>query len=162
MIDQSTVFYKTEKGLEELSTRRYKVKQSSRFLLIMINGQNSVADIMKNCRGHFNSEEALLELYKDDYIGVLSGGLILDPDTASESVVKSELIRIAEHLLPRNSKRVVSHFYRAPNSYNDLKGAIDASTNLLKDELTQDKSEQFKRVLSQVLKRHYSYSGEPR
>lgn len=62
------VFDKTDKGREELSTRKYKLSPRMRWLLRLIDGRHSVDEILKTAGGAGLCEQHVIELLEGDFI----------------------------------------------------------------------------------------------
>lgn len=70
----SYVYDKTDKGREEIATRKYHVAPKLRTLLVMIDGRHSLGDLLKNVAGIGLTEESVNELLDQQYITLVSGG----------------------------------------------------------------------------------------
>jgi hypothetical protein len=70
----SYVYDKTDKGREEIATRKYHVAPKLRTLLVMIDGRHSLGDLLKNVAGMGLTEESVNELLEHQYITLVSGG----------------------------------------------------------------------------------------
>ncbi len=68
------VLSKTAKGLEELETRRYKLDQRSRTLLIVVNGKASAAELLKKFESMANATKMLEQLVANGYVAEGPGG----------------------------------------------------------------------------------------
>jgi hypothetical protein len=70
----SYVYDKTEKGREEIATRKYHVAPKLRTLLVMIDGRHSLGELLKNVAGMGLTEDNVNELLDQQYITLVSGG----------------------------------------------------------------------------------------
>jgi hypothetical protein len=70
----SYVYDKTDKGREEIATRKYHVAPKLRTLLVMIDGRHSLGELLKNVAGMGLTEESVNELLDQQYITLVSGG----------------------------------------------------------------------------------------
>lgn len=70
----SYIYDKTDKGREEIATRKYHVAPKLRTLLVMIDGRHSLGDLLKNVSGMGLTEENINELLDQQYITLVSGG----------------------------------------------------------------------------------------
>jgi hypothetical protein len=70
----SYIYDKTDKGREEIATRKYHVAPKLRTLLVMIDGRHSLGDLLKNVAGMGLTEENITELLDQQYITLVSGG----------------------------------------------------------------------------------------
>ena len=62
------VFDKTDKGREEIATRKYKVAPRLRTLLVMIDGRRPLAELMRNFAALGVTEDAFTDLLEQDLI----------------------------------------------------------------------------------------------
>jgi hypothetical protein len=62
------IFDKTDKGREEISTRKYKLASRLRTLLLIIDGKKSTAELMQNVGGLGLDEQSLVDLVEGDFI----------------------------------------------------------------------------------------------
>jgi hypothetical protein len=70
----SYVYDKTDKGREEIATRKYHVAPKLRTLLVMIDGRHSLGELLKNVAGMGLTEESVNELLEQQYITLVSAG----------------------------------------------------------------------------------------
>jgi len=62
------VFDKTEKGREEIATRKYHLSPRVRSLLVMIDGKQSADELLKKVAGIGLNEQAIVDLLQDGFI----------------------------------------------------------------------------------------------
>lgn len=70
----SWIYDKTDKGREEIATRKYQVPPKLRTLLVMIDGRRSLESLLNNFAGLGLSAENVDELLRQEYITLVSGG----------------------------------------------------------------------------------------
>jgi hypothetical protein len=68
------IYDKTDKGREEIATRKYHVAAKLRTLLVMIDGRQPLGSLMKNLGPLGLSEEHVDLLLGEDYIVLVGGG----------------------------------------------------------------------------------------
>jgi hypothetical protein len=68
------IYDKTDKGREEIATRRYQVPPKLRTLLVMIDGRHSLDSLLKNFAALGLSVDDVDELLNQEYITLVSGG----------------------------------------------------------------------------------------
>lgn len=68
------VYDKTDKGREEIATRKYHLSSRLRTLLVMIDGRLGLDALLKNFAGIGVTEENFNELVQEGYISLISGG----------------------------------------------------------------------------------------
>ena len=66
----TTIYDKTEKGREELSTRKYQLAPRSRSLLVLIDGKQTVADLLKKIAGLGLNQQSIQDLFDQEFIAV--------------------------------------------------------------------------------------------
>ncbi|MFZ6639097.1 hypothetical protein ACO0LL_05105 [Undibacterium sp. TC4M20W] len=87
----ASIYDKTEKGREEITTRKYQLASRLRTLLVMIDGKQSAADIMKKVAALGLTEQNLQELLEQEFIIEIAvqtetSPNITDTSPASESI----------------------------------------------------------------------------
>lgn len=65
------IFDKTQKGREEIATRKYGLAQRLRALLVMIDGQHSSTDLLEKVSGLGLDEYSIQELLYNGYIHII-------------------------------------------------------------------------------------------
>lgn len=65
------IFDKSQKGREEIATRKHGLAQRLRALLVMIDGQRSSADLLEKVSGLGLDEHSIQELLDNGYIHVI-------------------------------------------------------------------------------------------
>ncbi len=73
------VYDKTDKGREEISTRKHQLASRLRTLLVMIDGRHTLDDLLRNFGGVGVSGDSIKELLQEGYIFLASGA---EPDLA--------------------------------------------------------------------------------
>lgn len=76
----SYVYDKTEKGREEIATRKYHVPAKLRTLLLLIDGRHSLDELLTKVSPIGLSEESVHELLEQQYIVLVSGGPAANED----------------------------------------------------------------------------------
>ncbi|RSZ55523.1 hypothetical protein HF313_04315 [Massilia atriviolacea] len=74
------VYDKTDKGREEISTRKHQLASRLRTLLVMIDGRHSLDDLLRNFAGVGVTEDSVKELLHEGYIYLASGS---EPEPAA-------------------------------------------------------------------------------
>lgn len=65
------VYDKTDKGREEIATRKYQIPPRLRSLLVMIDGRRSLDSLLSNFSAIGVTEEGIQELLREEYIAVV-------------------------------------------------------------------------------------------
>lgn len=101
------IYDKTDKGREEIATRKYHVPAKLRALLVMIDGHRPLEVLMKNFGPLGLSEDNVTELLKDEYIVLIDNG---EPEPAPESAAhKPPLTARARQLARREASARLHH-----------------------------------------------------
>jgi len=67
------IFDKSQKGREEIATRKYGLAQRLRALLVLIDGRRSSADLLEKVSGLGLDARSIQELLDNGYIQVIDG-----------------------------------------------------------------------------------------
>lgn len=89
-MDRQGIYIKTEKGLEEMKSRKYKLPQAMRSLLIMIDGAMSVGAFLDTGKALGNVEAMLTELEQQGFIKKTEKKPVAPAGTAPGAVVDKE------------------------------------------------------------------------
>jgi hypothetical protein len=82
------IYDKTDKGREEIATRKYQLRSKLRTLLVMIDGRHSLGALLNDFAVLGMSEEHIGELLGQGYIALIKGGPALEqpaPAAANEA-----------------------------------------------------------------------------
>ena len=90
-----SILAKTEKGAEEIATRKYKLDAKLRTLLIMVNGTTSVAQLAQKFAG-MDIQPQLAQLERDGYVKEGAGAAA---STADIKKVRMEVSRALTDIL---------------------------------------------------------------
>jgi hypothetical protein len=74
MAMHSFIYDKTDKGREEIATRKYQVPAKLRTLLVLIDGRHTLEWLLKNVAGLGLNEANVDQLLQQEYITLVSGG----------------------------------------------------------------------------------------
>jgi hypothetical protein len=70
----TSIYNKTDKGREEIATRKYRVAPRLRTLLVMIDGRQPLGSLLTNFAALGLNHDCVTELVEQDYIRLVSGG----------------------------------------------------------------------------------------
>ncbi|MEO7030857.1 MAG: hypothetical protein ABI351_05860 [Herbaspirillum sp.] len=103
----TTIFDKTDKGREEIATRKYHLASRLRTLLVLIDGKNSGDDLLKKLAGMGLDETSVAELQRDGFIHETGTGNV---QTSSAPAAANDA---ASNPLPpgQNQFEAIYHFY---------------------------------------------------
>lgn len=101
------IYDKTDKGREEIATRKYHVPAKLRALLVMIDGHRPLETLMKNFGPLGLTPENVTELLNDQYIALIDNG---EPEPAPEGAAhKPPLTARARQLARREASARLHH-----------------------------------------------------
>ena len=126
----ASIYDKTEKGREEITTRKYQLASRLRTLLVMIDGKQTATDIMKKVAALGLTEQNLQELLEQEFIIEIAvqaetSPTITDSSPASESIATTTDIaaKSPEPVAPEMTD--AERFQALYNFYNEtIKSAI--------------------------------------
>lgn len=132
---QSTwVLQKTSKGHEELQSRTYHLSPSLRGLLILANGQRSIAELLTTSRDAVRSEEAVSQLLRDGFVQADAPGATLaaaatpavEPTTLeTQHSPKDRLLKLVNDMFGIQPK-LAQKLTASGDSTQELEAAIQA------------------------------------
>lgn len=106
----SPVFDKTEKGREEISTRKYQLPPRLRTLLVLIDGKQSTGELLQKVGGLGLNEQSIVELQENGFIAPVALPLITT--VAKPQADAQETVAVAAVLAPGQSQfQAIYQFY---------------------------------------------------
>ena len=101
------IYDKTDKGREEIATRKYHVPAKLRALLVMIDGHRALEVLMKNFGPLGLSQDNVTELLADEFIALIDNG---EPEaSAEEAVHKSAPVSARARMVARRMASAHAH-----------------------------------------------------
>jgi hypothetical protein len=100
------IYDKTDKGREEIATRKYHIPAKLRSLLVMIDGHRSLEVLMKNFGPLGLTAENVSDLLKDEYIFLADAGI--EPVTEQEQA-KAHGLSARARMAARRESSARSH-----------------------------------------------------
>lgn len=135
-MDPESVLSKTAKGREEIETRKHKLDQRQRMLLITVNGKLTAAELVAQFSKSGDATPLLDQLLRDGFIAQL-----LDP-AATLQQAKRELVGIiAEALGPGGDDIAIK--IEAAKSVEDLRAYLESRRAMLDNALGKVRSPAF-------------------
>jgi hypothetical protein len=144
-MDLKRIYQKTDKGEEELRTRKYNLPQTLRQILIVVDGKSSIAKILEKAAGFPNVGQSLEEL--------AAQGFIQPDETITFSGIKDELISIARQTLGADAEKVIAKIKDAPNSKEGLEATMNSCKKYVKLVIDESKAEELIRKCSEIMSR---------
>jgi hypothetical protein len=143
-MNPNTVYKKTEKGTEEINTRKYGLSQELRRVLIFVDGTSSVSKILAKAAGFPNIEQHLNELKRQ---GFVHG----DEAAVTVSDIKAELIATAQQILGSDAEKIVSKLREAHDSKDGLEDTVSNCKRLVRLVIDEKKAEELMSRCSEIL-----------
>lgn len=109
----TTIFDKTDKGREEISTRKYQLAPRMRTLLVLVDGKQTKDELLKKVTGIGLTEESLDDLISNGFIQAVNVAETFAPAPV-EVATKEEPPKVAaNNVLPegQNQFQAIYHFY---------------------------------------------------
>jgi len=116
-MDPKKIYQKTEKGEDELRTRKYNIPQNLRQVLIFVDGKSNIAKVLEKAAGFPNVGLSLEEL-------AVQGFIQLD-ETITFAGIKDELIATARQTLGADAEKVIAKIKDAPETKEGLQSTMD-------------------------------------
>jgi len=140
---QDDIFAKTEKGREEIQTRRYKLSPPLRTLLIMMDGRTKAGEILKQVAQLGITPNAIDRLQKDGFIAIEKSAPSVRTEASQQGVeakIESEQERffLAQRFMNEsavNASGLRSFMFtlklEKSGSLNDLRDLLSDYVNLI-------------------------------
>lgn len=144
-MDPKKVYKKTEKGEEELRTRKCGLPQNLRQVLIFVDGKSNITKILEKAAGFPNVGQALEELS-------LQGFIHLD-EAVTLAGIKEELIDIAQLTLGSDAEKVIAKIKDAPDTKEGLQKTMDNCKKFVKLVIDEKKADELILKCSEVMSR---------
>ncbi len=142
-MNPNTVYKRSEKGEEEIRSRKYGIEQHLRQVLIFVDGKASIAKLLdKGCGG--SSIVPCLET-------LASQGFVLVDQVATISCVKGALIAAARQILGYDAEKIVSKIEDAPDTQEGLEATVRNCRKLARFTIDEKKSDDLQRTCSEIL-----------
>jgi hypothetical protein len=142
-MDKTIVFGKTEKGEEEINTRKHGLPLPSRRVLILVDGRSDVSRLIEKGEGLPDIIETLGVLEKD--------GFIAPSLSVSRNNVKAEIISTVKQTLGTDADKVVKKIEKSSDSKEALTATIEDCKKLVKLTIDEKKAEEIGRKCGAII-----------
>src|SRR5262245_24797786 len=139
-MDQNTVLSKSAKGREEVETRKYKLDQRTRSVLITVNGKLTVAQL-KSQLGMADLDALLEKLLREDFVqaaGDAGAGASTATGTSAEKV-RGELARLISASLGPEGDNIAIKI-EGTKTIEELRAYLESRRSLLDSAMGKDKA----------------------
>ena len=143
-MNPNTVYKKTDKGTEEINTRKYGLSQELRRVLIFVDGISNVSKILAKAAGFPNIEQHLDALARQGFVHA-------DEAVVSVSDIKAELIATAQQILGSDGDKIVSKLREAHDSKDGLEDTVNNCKRLVRLVIDEKKAEELMSRCSEIL-----------
>lgn len=134
-MDQKLVLEKTEKGIEELETRKHRMSPALRMVLILIDGHSDIAGLKHKAPGLKDLEKYLEDLLRGSYVHMQSESAANSPapravsESSAESaatMAKWQVIDMVRDVVGREyGERATVRFMDIDDTAVAVRGALD-------------------------------------
>ena len=155
-MDHNLVFNKTEKGKEEIATKKWGLSINLRRILILVDGKSDVAKLLGKGSVFKDIETSLEELSKDGYIdvaghssaaGSTDNSTSATPQTVSidnSGTPKQQLMDLAVTVLgEKDSGKIVDKLHASADNKEDRLTAAKNCTKIIKLTIDEAKAKSF-------------------
>lgn len=156
-MDKRVVFTKTQKGKDEIETRRYHLPAKLRMALILVDGKSNVALLVEKT-GHSDLIQTLEELTQLGFIQPVSSGAgpAAMPAAAKpqdSALLKAELIRISRDILGTQADKIVKKIEDSPDTKEALGATLKNCIELVRLIVDEKKSKALGIKYTEILNR---------
>jgi hypothetical protein len=128
-MDQNLVFFRTEKGRQEIATRSHHLPHRLRAALILVNDVSSVRELQHKAGGLFKLDEMLEQLALEGYIAVRDerwapAGAEEAAASPSPREMKARLIDLAVLTFGKDATLLVNRLKDAPDDAQTLQQVV--------------------------------------
>jgi hypothetical protein len=152
------VLAKTEKGLQEIQHRGAALTAAARRVLILVDGQRSVADLVHELAHHADVAVLLDQLQVLGLVRPIGNPGAAVPAVPTENAADSQreaLAQMAETLLGNaRGAKVLAKLRSAPDAQPDLSAAVDACVRLIRLTIDERLADNFKSQAALILRRN--------
>ena len=156
-MDKRAVFTKTQKGKDEIETRRYHLPAKLRMALILVDGKSNVALLVEKT-GHPDLIQTLEELTQLGFIQPVSSGASPSAMPAAakpqdSALLKAELIRISRDILGTQADKIVKKIEESPDTKEALGATLKNCIELVRLIVDEKKSKALGIKYTEILNR---------
>ena len=114
------IYDKTEKGREEIATRKYHLAAKLRALLVMIDGRRPLEVLMKNFGALGLSQENVTELLGEGYISLVDAG---EPEATPEPLATTPRAAVSARARMVARRAASAHAHHEQHEHHEHDGA---------------------------------------
>lgn len=153
-MDQSLVFHKSSKGLEEIETRKHRLSPALRMVLILVDGKSDVIGIQKKAPGLSQLKEYLQSLQDQGFIdtGAEAEAEVAHSQVAAITQAKWSIVEVVREAVgPELEARATARFMEVDDTVEALSSALDECYEYVSLTAGADKAEIIKQTGEQIL-----------
>ncbi|MDH5191562.1 MAG: hypothetical protein OEW89_09975 [Gammaproteobacteria bacterium] len=153
-MEHNLVYNKTEKGKDEIVTKKWGLNLNLRRILILVDGKKDVASLLSKGSVFKDIESSLEELSRDGYIEIAGKSDSTGSSESSPSInlqssagsddPKQQLIDLAINILgEKDSGKIVEKLYASASNKDDLLTTAKNCSKIIKLTIDEDKAKTF-------------------
>jgi hypothetical protein len=143
-MNPNTIYKKTEKGTEEINTRKYGLSQELRRVLIFVDGTSNVSKILAKAAGFPNIEQHLDTLARQGFVHA-------EEAVVTVSDIKAELIAVAQQILGSDAEKIVNKLRESHDSKDALQDTVSNCKRMVRLVIDEKKAEELMSRCSEIL-----------
>lgn len=144
-MDVKRIYQKTDKGEEELRTRKFGLPQNLRQILIFVDGKSNITKVLEKAAGFPSVVQSLEQLAAQGFIQI--------DDTVNFAGIKDELIATAQQTLGADAEKVIAKIKDAPETKEGLQATMDNCKKYVKLVIDEKKAEELILKCSEIMSR---------
>lgn len=154
-MDSSIVLHKTEKGIVEIKTRRYKLASKYRLILILVDGKSDVAVMRNKISKLPNLDKYLVALLKAGFISIGDEKSTTTTNLTKQSVIaKSQMIEAVTSVLGNKfAEPINERFIYAADTPEEMKTALLKCCNYVALTINENKAEAIREMGEKIIAR---------
>ena len=161
-MDSNIVLHKTRKGLDEVKTRRHKLANKGRLILLLVDGNSTVEVLRKKIRAMPDLDKYLVALLKAGFIGITDDEQPVATETSAESAsAKGAMIEAITSVLGRKiADPMNGRFIYGADTPEQMQAALQQCCQYVALTLDEDKAQNIKKMGEKIIADWSTYAEE--
>ncbi|MGW8322142.1 MAG: hypothetical protein ACWGSD_11375 [Thermodesulfobacteriota bacterium] len=160
-MDAGTVFSRTPKGEEEVTSRKYGLPMAVRRVLILVDGKSPLERLLQSVHGVGNGSAVVDDLLRAGFIQTGPGNPVLTangPSSAKSGLkdvmaVKEALVQAALDVLGEDAPRIVEKIREAPTDRGGLMASLQNCKKVVKLTISESKAKILEQKCEEIIGR---------
>lgn len=149
-MDTDQIFFKTEKGKDEIERRSCGLPFRQRRVLILVDGRSTVAELQAKSAGTPDFVEILEELHRLGLVHGAGDEAVADeadaaPRNGETAGCRERLIGLASEILGPEAAKVVRKLREAPDTAEGLASSLESCRKMVRLTIDEGKAEELYR-----------------